>query len=51
MVYFRPGCGVVVAVGCGKNGNVLVLKKVIRRTAVCPDEIFRVNLGSLFGFY
>ena len=42
-VYFRHGCGVVVAVGCGKNGNVLVLKKVIRRTAVCPDEIYRVN--------
>ena len=36
-------CGVVVAVGCRKNGNVLVLKKVIRRTAVCPDEIYRVN--------
>ena len=36
-------CGVVVAVGCRKNGNVLVLKKVIRRTAVCPDKIYRVN--------
>ncbi len=39
------GCVVVVAVGCGcgKNRNVLVLKKVIRRTAVCPDKIYRVN--------
>jgi len=34
VVYFchGRGCGVVVVVGCGKKGNVLVLKKVIRTT-------------------
>ena len=26
-----------------KTEKVLVLKKVIRRTAVCPDKIYRVN--------
>ena len=26
-----------------KTKNVLVLKQVIRRMAVCPDEIYRVN--------
>ena len=38
----------VVVVGCGKNGNVLVLKKVIGRTA---DEIYKVNPGFAIWFY